>query len=116
MPRKKKTPDTPQMRGPDDSFEMNDISSPSGVGGNDISVSTGSEPGEPADVAVYVRVARWKRDEWNEVAVKRGVSVSEFVRSCVDPVVDDVLRCPHRNRQVYPWSETCLDCGKRLRG
>lgn len=131
MPKRKKTPNTPPARSPEDSSEMNDISSPSGDGGNDnlsvalggdvvgsVSASTGAGPGEPADVMVTVRMAGWKRDEWNEAASLLGVSTGEFVRSCVDPVVEETLRCSHPvgMRQVYPWSETCLKCGKRLRG
>lgn len=119
----------------DESEKMNDISSPSGDSGNDkliednleaavgalergmaVGASTGSEEGEPAQKVVYVRVSVGKHGEWSEVAEGRGVSLSEFVRSCVDPVVDGVLRCPHLRRQTYTWSDTCLDCGKRLSG
>jgi hypothetical protein len=137
MAKKTKTPDTPPKGAPEKSEKKNDISSPSGEESNDVfdsgnieaavdglgdfvssGSSTGAVPGEPAQKVVYVRVADEKHAEWVVVAKAEGVTLSEFVRSCVDPVVDGKLRCPHPSgsRMVYPWSETCLLCGKRLRG
>jgi hypothetical protein len=137
MPKKESTAKDSPTRAPVDSNEKNDISSPSDEISNDIlpsgnldaafesagvdlvvEASTGAEPGVPAQKVVYVRVSEGKHVEWAGVADGRGVSLSEFVRSCVDPVVDSVLRCVHPKefRQAYAWQETCLKCGKRLRG
>lgn len=124
-------------RSPVESEKKNDVSSPSGEPSNDVlpsgnlsaavdglgvdvsvGSSTGASSGVPAQKAVYVRVAGWKHDEWVAVAEGEGVSLSEFVRLCVDPVVEGKLRCSHPvgSRRVYPWSVTCLLCGVRLEG
>jgi len=140
MPKKKTPQKSSPVRAPADFSEMNDISSPSDDEGNDIlfdsvdsnvgvavgglgdvvgSVggSTGSVPGVPAERVVYVRVSDEVHAEWVLVAEGEGVSLSEFVRQCVGPVVDAKLRCVHPVgfRQAYPWSEFCLKCGVRLR-
>ncbi len=79
--------------------------------------STGAVSGAPADKGVLVRVTEVVREEWKLAAAGEGLSLSEFVRVTVAGRVDELLRCQHplSMRQVYPWSETCLLCGLRLR-
>ena len=79
--------------------------------------SVGSGLGSGERVGVLVRVPVGVREEWKVAAGLRGLSLSGFVRECVDGVVDGLLRCSHplEFRKVYPWSESCLRCGVRLR-
>jgi predicted HicB family RNase H-like nuclease len=80
--------------------------------------STGASPGAPADKGVLVRVTELVREDWKAAAAGEGLSLSEFVRVTVARRVDELLNCSHpvSMRQSYPWSETCLSCGVRLRG
>lgn len=79
--------------------------------------STGAEPGSPADKQVLVRVTEETREEWKLAAEALSISLSELVRSSVQTRVNDTLYCTHpaQYRKVYPWSESCLKCGTRLR-
>lgn len=78
---------------------------------------TGALPGEPADKQIIVRVTQSMKDYWQRAAKASGVSLSEFLRDAAQLASQDVLECEHpaEFRQVYPWSETCLQCGTRLR-
>ena len=78
---------------------------------------TGAEPGSPADKQVLVRVTEETREEWKSAAEALSISLSELVRSSVQKRVDETLYCQHpmQFRKVYPWSESCLKCGVRLR-
>lgn len=138
MATQKKTPKTSPKGAPEISEKKNDISSPSDVGGNDISfassniveavealgvslsvgASTGAVGGVPAEKVVYVRVSEGKHADWVLAAELCGVSLAELVRSAVDPVVEGVVRCLHPSNmlQVYAWQTTCLKCGRRIRG
>ena len=81
------------------------------------STNTESKPGKPADKQIIVRVTPDMADLWKEAAEKEGKSLSEAIRGLVTPWADAIVNCPHPKnmRQVYPWSETCLKCGKKLR-
>lgn len=78
---------------------------------------TETVPGEPADKQVVIRITQSMKDYWVRAAEANGVSLSEFIREAVQASSRDVLECDHPAgfRQVYPWSETCLQCGTRLR-
>lgn len=77
---------------------------------------SGVEPGGKA-VQILVRAPEETRDRWKRAADVCGVSVTEFVRRVVDERVLELLDCAHpiEYRKRYPWSESCIRCGKRLR-
>lgn len=81
------------------------------------SKNTGSDPGEPAGRQVLIRASAADHDRWKEAAAKQGVTLSEFIRDCLNARAKDLLDCPHplNERRWYPWSEMCLACGQRLR-
>lgn len=74
-----------------------------------------TEPGAPAVVQVLVRVHPDTKERWKAAADLSGKTLSDFIRDAVDAVADPIIDCPHANRQVYPWSVICLDCGTRLK-
>ena len=78
---------------------------------------TETTPGEPADKQVVIRITQSMKDYWAKAAKANGVSLSEFIREAVQASSRETLECDHpaEFRQVYPWSETCLQCGTRLR-
>lgn len=69
------------------------------------------------DKQVLIRVSEAQRDRWQEAADADGLSVSEWLRQMADARWRDIFTCSHplEFRQVYPWSEVCLDCGTKLR-
>jgi hypothetical protein len=73
------------------------------------------EPGAPAVVQVLVRVHPDTKDRWKTAADLSGKTLSDFIRDAVDAVAAPIIDCQHTNRQVYPWSVLCLDCGQRLK-
>ena len=72
---------------------------------------------EPRDKQVLIRVSESQRDQWQEAAEAEGLSVSEWLRQMADNRWQEIFSCVHplESRQVYPWSEFCLECGVRLR-
>jgi hypothetical protein len=74
-----------------------------------------SEPGSPAVVQVLVRVHPDTKERWKTAADLSGKTLSDFIRDAVDAHADPIIDCPHPNRQVYPWSVLCLDCGTRIK-
>lgn len=81
------------------------------------SKNTGSDPGEPASRQVLIRASVADHERWKEAAQSQGVSLSEFIRDCLNAKATELLDCSHplNQRRWYPWSEMCLACGQRLR-
>lgn len=81
------------------------------------SSNIGSKAGEPASKQVLIRANEVDHERWKEAALKEGVSLSEFIRDCLNNRAKDILDCSHplNQRRYYPWSEMCLACGQRLR-
>lgn len=79
--------------------------------------NTESSPGKPADKQIIVRVTSEMAELWKEAAEKEGKSLSEAIRGLVTPWADAVVNCDHplNLRKWYPWSESCLKCGRKLR-
>lgn len=82
-----------------------------------MSKSTQAQPGAPADKQINIRVTEEMRDYWQRAADAIGKSQSEFIRDSIQSAAIEILECFHpiEFRKIYPWSETCLKCGKRLR-
>lgn len=81
------------------------------------SSNIGSKPGEPASKQVLIRANEVDHERWKRAAEARGVSLSEFIRDCLNDRASELLDCQHplNQRRYYPWSEMCLACGQRLR-
>jgi predicted HicB family RNase H-like nuclease len=79
--------------------------------------NTGSTPGDPAMKQVIIRATESDSNRWKTAAEKQGMSLAEFVRRVVNDATALELDCPHPQnmRKVYPWSESCTKCGKRIR-
>lgn len=79
---------------------------------------TGSTPGNPATKQLLIRCTQHDRDRWKQAAARQGISASEFIRDTLNARAAELLDCKHppEARRTYPWSETCLACGERLRG
>jgi hypothetical protein len=80
--------------------------------------NTGSEPGNPATSQVLIRCTSQDRERWKTSAENRGLTLSDFIRQCLNAEAANILDCPHpiNMRRYYPWAEFCLECGMRLRG
>ena len=76
-----------------------------------------SEDEGPADKQILIRSTQRDHERWKLAAEREGESLSAFVRRIVNGSVTEILDCSHpaESRQTYPWSETCLKCGLRLR-
>lgn len=76
-----------------------------------------SDDDGPADKQVLIRSTARDHERWKLAAEREGKSLSAFIREIVNNNVADILDCSHplEARQSYPWSETCLKCGTRLR-
>jgi hypothetical protein len=72
---------------------------------------------EPRDRQVLIRVGETQRSQWQAAAESDGASVSEWLRQMADARWREIYTCTHPldKRQVYPWSEICLECGTKLR-
>lgn len=72
----------------------------------------------PSQAQVIVRTTEEERERWKSAAAASGMSMSEWIRDLASKAAKEKLECQHPfdKRKVYPWSETCLQCGKRLRG
>ena len=72
---------------------------------------------ELRDRQVLIRVAETQRSQWQDAAESDGTSVSEWLRQMADARWREIFTCTHPldKRQVYPWSEVCMDCGTKLR-
>lgn len=81
------------------------------------STNTGSSTGDPANRQVLIRANSADHERWKEAAAKNGVSLSEFIRDCLNAKSSEVLDCQHppTHRLSYPWAEICTACGLRLR-
>lgn len=76
-----------------------------------------SDDDGPADKQVLIRSTARDHERWKLAAEREGKSLSAFIREIVNNNVAEILDCSHplEFRQSYPWSETCLKCGTRLR-
>ena len=76
-----------------------------------------SEDEGPADKQILIRSTQRDHERWKLAAEREGESLSAFIRRIVNGSVTEILDCSHplESRQTYPWSETCLKCGLRLR-
>jgi predicted DNA binding CopG/RHH family protein len=81
------------------------------------SSNTGTKKGEPASKQVLIRANEVDHERWKQAADAKGVSMSEFIRDCLNDRARELLDCAHplNQRRWYPWSEMCLACGQRLR-
>lgn len=72
---------------------------------------------EVRDKQVLIRVSEVQREQWRECAEADGLSVSEWLRGLADERWRAVFTCQHplESRRSYPWAESCLACGERLR-
>ena len=72
---------------------------------------------EVRDRQVLIRVGEVQRGQWHSAAESDGLSVSEWLRQMADSRWREIFTCTHPlgQRQVYPWSEICLECGTKLR-
>ena len=78
---------------------------------------TNASDGETASRQVILRATEVDHDRWKEAAAKQNVSMSEFIRTVCNVAASDLLDCKHplEFRKIYPWSDTCLKCGTRLK-
>lgn len=81
------------------------------------SSNTGSSTGDPANKQVLIRASSADHERWKLAAAKQGVSLSEFIRDCLNAKSSELLDCQHplTHRLSYPWAEICKACGQRLR-
>jgi uncharacterized protein (DUF1778 family) len=72
----------------------------------------------PVTGQVNLRVSDEDRDRWKLAAERRGTTLSDFIREATSKAAGEVLDCAHPESmiKVYPWSKTCMACGKRLEG
>ena len=75
-----------------------------------------SDISNPVTSQLNLRVTDEDKERWKEAADRRGATLSDFIREAVSKAAGEVLDCPHPEVRVYPWSTTCLRCGKRLSG
>ena len=78
---------------------------------------TNAPEGETASRQVILRATEADHDRWKEAAAKQNISMSEFIRTVCNEAASDLLDCKHpmEFRKIYPWSDTCLKCGTRLK-
>ena len=71
-----------------------------------------------AGTQVLIRATDAEKRRWKEAAEKNGVTLSQFIRECLNQQATNTLDCTHpiNHRRYYPWAEFCLSCGLRLRG
>jgi hypothetical protein len=73
----------------------------------------------PAHSPIQVRVPPDMRDRWQREAEKRGVSLPEFVRSCVETVLDGErfgpTRAAPRGSTTGSRASVTIDCRNRQR-
>ena len=82
-----------------------------------ISSNVGSEPGDPASKQVLIRANVVDHERWKQAAQMEQVSLSEFIRDCLNKRTSELLDCQHpiERRKTYPWADICMACGVRLR-
>lgn len=73
---------------------------------------------EPTVKQVMIRATPEDHERWKRAAELDGKTMSDFIRDTVNSATSELLDCTHpvQFRKVYPWSETCIKCGTRLRG
>lgn len=78
---------------------------------------TNAPEGETASRQVILRATEFDHDRWKQAAASQGISMSEFIRNVCNEAASDLLDCKHpmEFRKIYPWSDTCLKCGTRLK-
>ena len=71
-----------------------------------------------AGTQVLIRATDAEKKRWKLAAEKNGVTLSQFIRECLNQNATNTLDCAHplNQRRYYPWAEFCLACGLRLRG
>jgi len=78
---------------------------------------TNAPDGETASRQVILRATEADHERWKNAAAKQGISMSEFIRNVCNTAASELLDCQHpiEFRKIYPWSDTCLKCGVRLK-
>ncbi len=71
-------------------------------------------------VQVIIRTKEEERELWKTTAASVNLSMAEWIRTICNAEVDKINEskvCSHpiEFRESYPWQETCLNCGVRLR-
>jgi hypothetical protein len=68
--------------------------------------------------SVLCRVTEEEHQRWKEAAEKSGLSLNEYQRKIMNAATSELLDCQHpwEFRKRFPWSETCMQCGQRLKG
>jgi hypothetical protein len=79
--------------------------------------NTSSVDGETASRQVLLRATETDHERWKSAAATLDISVSEFIRINCNKAAKEILECNHPAEflKTYPWSQTCLKCGERLR-
>lgn len=75
------------------------------------------EDDRPISDQVLIRCFEEEKQNWKEVAQLEGKSMSEWIRNILNNESFKKLVCQHpmEFRRIYPWSERCTKCNKRLR-
>lgn len=74
------------------------------------------EDDAPVDKSVLIRTTEQERERWKQASAAEQVSLSAWIRDCLNERAQRILDCQHPANMVrkYPWSVTCTKCGKRL--
>jgi uncharacterized protein (DUF1778 family) len=73
---------------------------------------------EERDKSFLVRLTEEEHERIRRASEHHGVSMQDWFRNNALKSAAEVLDCQHpiEFRKVYPWSDTCMRCGLRLRG
>jgi len=79
--------------------------------------NTNTADGETTNKQVLIRATELDQSRWKAAAAKKDISMSEFIRNACNAAAAELLDCQHPEhmRRTYPWSDTCLKCGTRLK-
>lgn len=74
------------------------------------------EDDAPIDKSVLIRTTEAERERWKQASAADQLSLSAWIRNCLNEKAKKVLDCEHPSSMVrrYPWSTTCTKCGLRL--
>lgn len=65
-----------------------------------------------------MRISEEEHARIKEAATLKGMSMAAWLREHALAAAAEILDCGHpaEFRKIYPWSETCMKCGQRLKG